>query len=202
LYKTWNDVPDGITMIGHFVNGVINSTNHLLLGDVYAETLVALMLAGLSLSSMIAVIRLLRVLLQELSARYHVPRLASVKASSWFGFVLLLVLMLLLKPRSGAQALDQILAPAYYLLASVAALLMVRALMARRRPPSLAWGLFGFSALIGIWGWAMLLDLWYGQTLFVRLTLAIAGIGIYVALLVHAGRGFLRRPAATTPPDA
>jgi len=203
LYKNWQDVPDGITMIGHFVNGVINSTNNVWLSDVHAETLVALMLAGLSLSSMIAVIRLLRVLVQELSARYHVPRLASVKASSWFGFVLVLVLLLLLKPRSGAQALEQMLAPAYYLLASIATLFMARTLEANQRPPAIAWGLFGFSALIGIWGWGMLIDLWFGQNQYFRLAVGLAALGLYAALLVHTGKALLRKPVAgTTPPEA
>lgn len=202
LYKTWQGVPDGITMIGHFVNGVINSTNSILLSDVYAEALVALMLAALSLSSLIAVVRLLRVLIQELSARYHVPRLASVKASSWFGYVLLLVLLLLLKPRSGAQALEQVLAPAYYLLASVATLLMARALVAQQRPPAIAWGLFGFSALIGIWSWGMLIGTWYGENRFLELALALTALAAYATLLVHTGRGLLRKPAATPPPEA
>jgi hypothetical protein len=115
---------------------------------------------------------------------------------------LLLVLLLLLKPRSGAQALEHLLAPAYYLLASIATLLMARTLVAKQRAAAIAWSLFGFSSLIGIWGWAVLIVAWYGQSQFLELALALAALGVFAALYFYIGKSLLRKPVTPTAPDA
>ena len=142
LYQSWPALPDGSAMLGHYVNGIIFAGNQLGIGNEFMETFTALVLASLSLVSAISLMRVLRVLLQELGARYKIERLGTVKTASWTSLLLIFVAVLATNAATNIKVLEQLLGATQYLLASIGLLLIIAALNRKQLMVMPAWILF------------------------------------------------------------
>ena len=161
LYQSWPALPDGSAMLGHYVNGVIFAGSQLGISNEFMETFTALVLTSLSLVSAISLLRVLRVLLQELGGRYKLERLGRMKTASWAGFFLVFVAVLATNASTNIKVLEQLLGATQYLLASIGLLLIVAAMNRNKLMVMPAWILFGVTVVIGLVADAALIFSWY-----------------------------------------
>lgn len=161
LYQSWPALPDGTAMLGHYVNGVIFAGSQLGIGSEFMETFTALVLTSLSLISAVSLLRVLRVLLQELGARYRIERLGMVKTASWTSFLLLFIALLAINASTNIKVLEQLLGATQYLLASIGLLLIIAAMNHNRMQVLPAWILFGVTVAISLVVDGALILSWY-----------------------------------------
>ena len=203
LYQSWPALPDGAAMLGHYVNGIIFAGNQLGIGNEFMETFTALVLASLSLVSAISLMRVLRVLLQELGARYKVERLGTVKTASWTGFLVIFVAALATNAATNTKVLEQLLGATQYLLASIGLLLIIAALNRKQLMVMPAWILFGVTVVIGLVADAALILSWYRHFQPTAFLAGILLLTIQLALLGDTAHTLWKRrapPAQPTPP--
>jgi len=201
LYQNWSALPDGSAMLGHYVNGVILAAGYLGLGNGFSETWTALVLTCLSIVSAIALLRVMRVLIQELGVRYRAERLGAVKTASWTGFGVLLLAMVLINASAGIKTLEQLLGANQYLLASIGLLVIINALARRKLPVTPVWVLFGLTVLLSLLGSGALVLNWSGDVLSLRLLTGLALILLQLALVAGIGLDLWRRHQVTTAAD-
>lgn len=187
LYQSWSGLPDGAAMLGHYVNGVVYAAGQLAVGSDISETWTALVLVCLSMVSSIALLRVLRVLLQELGVRYGVERLGAVKFSSWTAFVLLLLTLVMINGADSIKTLEQVLGTGQYLLASLALSIIANNLANRDQLVLPAWILLAISSIIALVGLGALVAHWSGDLFSFRLVFSLALALLQGALLASVG---------------
>jgi carbon starvation protein len=203
LYQSWPALPDGAAMLGHYVNGVIFAGSQLGIGNEFMETFTALVLASLSLVSAISLMRVLRVLLQELGARYKVERLGTVKTASWTGFLVIFIAVLATNAATNTKVLEQLLGATQYLLATIGLLLIIAVLNRNKLMVMPAWILFGVTVVIGLVADAALILSWYRHFQPTAFLAGILLLTIQLALLGDTAHTLWKRrapPAQPTPP--
>ena len=204
LYQSWPALPDGAAMLGHYVNGVIFAGSQLGISNEFMETFTALVLASLSLVSAISLLRVLRVLLQELGARYKVERLGTVKTASWTGFLVIFVALLATNAATNIKVLEQLLGATQYLLASIGLLLIIAALNRKQLMVVPAWTLFGVTVVISLVADAALVLSWYRNFEPTAFLAGILLLTIQLALLGDTANTLWKRrtpPAQPAPPS-
>ena len=207
LYQSWPALPDGSAMLGHYVNGIIFAGNQLGIGNEFMETFTALVLASLSLVSAISLMRVLRVLLQELGARYKIERLGTVKTASWTSLLLIFVAVLATNAATNIKVLEQLLGATQYLLASIGLLLIIAALNRKQLMVMPAWILFGVTVVIGLVADAALILSWYRHFQPTAFLAGILLLTIQLALLGDTAHTLWKRrappgqPSPPTPPS-
>jgi len=166
------------------------------------ETFTALVLIYLSLVTTIALVRLLRVLLQELGVRYKIERLGTVKAGSWSGFGLVLVTLLVINAGSSIKLVEQLLGTSQYLLASIGLLLIVGAMNHRRLPVGVIWTLFGVTTVISLLAYGVVILAWYRHFEPLAFLAGILLLTLHLALLSDTAMTLWKRrtPPAQQPP--
>ena len=204
LYQSWPALPDGSAMLGHYVNGIIFAGNQLGIGNEFMETFTALVLASLSLVSAISLMRVLRVLLQELGARYKIERLGTVKTASWTSLLLIFVAVLATNAATNIKVLEQLLGATQYLLASIGLLLIIAALNRKQLMVMPAWILFGVTVVIGLVADAALILSWYRHFQPTAFLAGILLLTIQLALLGDTAHTLWKRrapPGQPSPPS-
>jgi len=201
LYQSWSALPDGSAMLGHYVNGIILAASYLGLGNSFSETWIALVLTSLSIVSAIGLLRIMRVLIQELGVRYRAERLGAVKTASWSGFGLLLVAIVLINASTSIKTLEHILGANQYLLASIGLLAIINALTERQLPIMPAWILFGVTALLSLLTSGVLVLGWSDDVLSLRLLTGLALLLLQLALVGSVGLQLWRRSRPPTSTD-
>jgi len=201
LYQSWPALPDGAAMLGHYVNGVIFASSQLGIGNEFTETYTALVLTSLSLVSAISLLRVLRVLLQELGARYKLERLGRVKTASWTGFLLVFVAVLATNAATNIKLLEQLLGATQYLLASIGLLLIIAAMNRRQLQVIPAWILFAITVLIGLVVDGALILSWYRHFQPTAFLAGILLLTIQLALLGDTANTLWKRRAPPTQPS-
>jgi len=208
LYQSWPALPDGAGMLGHYVNGVIFAGSQLGISNNFMETYTALVLTALSLVSAISLLRVLRVLLQELGARYKFERLGRVKTASWTGFLLIFVAVLATNASTNVKVLEQLLGATQYLLASIGLMLIIAAMTRNHLQVIPAWILFGFTAAVALAADGALILSWYRHFQPTAFLAGILLLTIQLALLGDTANTLWKRrtppaqphaPAAPTP---
>jgi len=203
LYQSWPALPDGSAMLGHYVNGMIFAGSQLGISNEFMETFTALVLVSLSLVSAISLLRVLRVLLQELGARYKVERLGTVKTASWTGFLLIYVALLAINAATSIKVLEQLLGAIQYLLASIGLLLIIAALNRKQLMVIPAWTLFGVTIVIGLVADAALILSWYHNFQPTAFLAGILVLTVQLALLGDTAHTLWKRrtpPVRPVPP--
>jgi carbon starvation protein len=202
LYQDWTALPDGSAMLGHYVNGVINAVGHAGFGNHFAETWVALVITCLALVSAIALIRVLRVFLQELGVRYRAEPLGAVKTASWTGLGLLLLPLLLLNVSDNIKTLEQLLGAGQYLLASLGLLLILNSLSGRPAPSGPGWVLFGLTVALSLLGSGALLLDWLDDAASLRFLIGMMLLLLQLVLVTHIGLKFVHtRQSRSASPE-
>jgi len=199
LYQDWAALPDGSAMLGHYVNGVIYAGSQIGIGNTFMETLTATTLILLSLVSTISLMRVLRVLLQELGARYKVERLGRLKTASWSGLLLIFVVVLATNAATNIKVLEQLLGATQYLLASVALLLIIAAFNRNKIPSIPVWIFFAVTAIIALAVDVALIYSWYRKFQPTAFLTGILLLLIQLALLGDTANTLWKR--RTAPPE-
>jgi hypothetical protein len=201
LYQSWPALPDGTAMLGHYVNGVIFAGSRLGIGNEFMETFTALVMISLSLVSAVSLLRLLRVLLQELGARYKIERLGTVRIASWSGFLLIFFTVVAINAISGIKVLEQLLGAIQYLLASIGLLLIIAAMNRKKLPIMPAWVLFGITVVIGLAADGALILSWYRHYQPTAFLAGILLLTIQLALLGDTANTLWKRRNTKTEPS-
>lgn len=201
LYQNWAALPDGSAMLGHYVNGVILAASYLGFGNSFSETWTALVLTCLSIVSAIGLLRIMRVLIQELGVRYRAERLGAVKTASWSGFGLLLLAIVLINASTNIKTLEQVIGANQYLLASIGLLAIINTLTERQLPVMPAWVLFGVTVLLSVLASGALVLGWSDDVLSLRLLTGLALLLLQLALAGSVGLRLWRRSRTATTAD-
>jgi carbon starvation protein len=203
LYQSWPALPDGAAMLGHYVNGVIIAGSQLGISNEFMETYTALVLTSLSLVSAISLLRVLRVLLQELGARYKFERLGRVKTASWTGFLLIFIAVLATNASTNIKVLEQLLGATQYLLASIGLLLIIAAMTRNHLGVIPAWALLSITVVIALVADSALILSWYRHFQPTAFLAGILLLTIQLALLGDTAHTLWKRrtpPAQPSPP--
>lgn len=199
LYQSWSALPDGTALLGHYINGVIYTGSKLAIGTDFMETFTALVLLCLSLVTSIALMRVLRVFLQELGVRYHAERLGTVKTSSWAAFGLLVLALFVTGGSDSVRPLEQLLGPTQFLLASVGLGLIARTMGQHGLPTLPVAVLLALTVLVALLGYGTLIDAWYRSFDLAGLTASVLLLVVQLGLVTEAVLYIRKKPS---PPSA
>ena len=204
LYQSWSALPDGTALLGHYVNGIIHTGNQLAIGTDFMETFAALVLLCLSLVTSIALMRVLRVYLQELGVHYHVGRLGAVKTSSWTAFGILILALFLVSGSDSVRPLELLLGATQFLLASIGLGLITQAMAKHDLPVMPIAVFFALTVLVGLLGYGTLVITWYRDFSLAGFIASMVLLGVQLSLVTQAGLVLWKKrsgPAPAVPPE-
>lgn len=201
FYGNWERLPGNAEMLGHYVSGLVNVSSHTGISPPLIEGLAALVLICLGLTSLMALLRVLRELLQESGQRSRrLEYLAQGHHGDWVAFGLILLLAVANGRGSTGLAVEPILAPLGYLLAGLAVLLMLVQRDQWQPPEPVLAGLFVLAMIAGLAGLGGMILEWYRQYAFGRLAGGLLLLALYLGLIAETLRQWVQHRKTT--PDA
>jgi len=181
FYLSWASLQDPAYLLELYINGFAYFASFLGFGVDFATNLAALALLAITVASLEAVLRLLRVALSEVGNSLDLPIEENGRASLLF---ILVVIVLITAGATGGEA--SALIPLYggsnQLLAAFGMLLLVVALERRQRPGQLLLGLTLVLLPAILWAIGLQLGAWWTQDAWslVLLSLLLFAFGLWV----------------------